>query len=81
MEFLFATLLTPIINAQTPAEDRYNKAQVLTRVKVECCIGILKNRFRCLLIPLQVMGPLRSSNVISASDSLAQYRCEKQRHV
>ena len=59
-------LLTPIINAQTPAEDRYNKAQVLTRVKVECCLGILKNRFRCLLIPLRVMGPLRSSNVISA---------------
>ena len=59
-------LLTLIINAQNPAEDRYNKAQVLTRVQVECCIGILKNRFHCLLIPLQVMGPLRSSNVITA---------------
>ena len=59
-------LLTPIINAQNPAEDGYNKAQVLTRPRVECCIGILKIRFRCLLIPLQLMGPLRSSNVITA---------------
>ena len=59
-------LLTPILDPQTEAEERYNKAQILTRVRVECCFGILKNRFRSLLIPLRVYGPLRSSKVITA---------------
>ena len=59
-------LLTPFLNPESEAEERYNKAQILTRVCVECCIGILKNRFRSLIIPLRVFGPLRSSKVITA---------------
>ena len=59
-------LLIPFLDPATPAEEKYNKAQILTRVRVECCFGILKNRFRCLLQPLRVMGPVRSSNVVTA---------------
>ena len=59
-------LMTPFLNPETEGQERYNKAQILTRVRVECCIGILKNRFRSLIIPLCVMGPLRSSKVITA---------------
>ena len=59
-------LLTPFLDPETDAQERYNKAQILTRVRVECCIGILKNRFRSLIIPLRVYGPLRSSQVITA---------------
>ena len=58
-------LLTPFLAPETPAEEKYNKAQILTRVKIECCFGILKNRFRCLAVPLRVMGPKRSCNVIT----------------
>ena len=59
-------LLTPFLAPETEAEEKYNKAQILTHVKVECCFGILKNRFRSLLIPLRVMGPEKSSKVITA---------------
>ena len=59
-------LLTPFLDPMTPAEERYNKAQILTRVRVECCLGILKNRFRCLIIPLRVMEHDTASNIITA---------------
>ena len=59
-------LLTPFLDPSNPAEEKYNKAQILTRVKVECCFGILKNRFRSLLIPLRVMGSQKSAKVITA---------------
>ena len=56
----------PFLNPETPAEECYNKAQILTHICVDCCFGILKNRFRSLLISLWVFGPLRSSKVITA---------------
>lgn len=42
-------LVTPVANPQTLAETRYNKAHCRTRNLVECAIGVLKQRFRCLL--------------------------------
>ena len=59
-------LLTPYIAPKTLAEEKYNKALTITRTQVEHMYGILKNRFRCLLIPLRLMGPERSCCVITA---------------
>lgn len=42
-------LLTPILNADTEAEQRYNSAHKSARNVVERCNGVLKNRFRCLI--------------------------------
>lgn len=42
-------LMTPVMNPRTDAEKHYNKMHAKTRSKVERCIGVLKNRFRCLL--------------------------------
>lgn len=42
-------LVTPILLPQSPQEIRYNRAHRQTRRLIECAIGVLKNRFRCLL--------------------------------
>ncbi|KAL5238488.1 hypothetical protein ACI65C_005898 [Semiaphis heraclei] len=42
-------LLTPISNPTTDAEKYYNQKQMSTRSIIECCNGVLKMRFRCLL--------------------------------
>ena len=57
-------LLTPFLEPSTPAEERYNKAVCKTRCGVECTIGILRNRFQCLMKPLRVVGPASSANVM-----------------
>ena len=59
-------LLTPYINPETPAEEKYNKALTITRTRVEHTYGILKNCFHSLLIPLRLMGPVRSCHIITA---------------
>ncbi|CAN7987246.1 unnamed protein product, partial [Ixodes hexagonus] len=41
-------LLTPIPGNPTGAEEEFNKKHRSTRSVVERCIGMLKNRFRCL---------------------------------
>ncbi|CAH1993083.1 unnamed protein product [Acanthoscelides obtectus] len=44
-------LLTPIINAEPgTAEEHYTNMHCLTRNTVERCIGVLKARWRCLLV-------------------------------
>ena len=40
--------MTPFSNVNTDRERRYNIAHKKTRHLVECCIGILKSRFRCI---------------------------------
>lgn len=44
-----AYMLTPVLNPQTEAEERYNRAHVSTRNVVERLFGQWKQRFRCLL--------------------------------
>lgn len=41
-------LMTPIENPANPAEQRYNRSHMRTRVVVEQTFGTLKTRFRCL---------------------------------
>lgn len=41
-------LMTPILNPTTDAEEIYNIRHRKARHLVERCIGILKNRFRCI---------------------------------
>ncbi|KAK1171354.1 putative nuclease HARBI1, partial [Acipenser oxyrinchus oxyrinchus] len=41
-------VMTPLSNAETKAQVRYNHAHVATRCVIERTFGILKCRFRCL---------------------------------
>lgn len=41
-------LMTPLLNAQTDAENQYNIAHKRTRSVIERCFGLTKERFRCL---------------------------------
>jgi len=41
-------LLTPFLNPATPAEERYNRCQILTLNPVERTFGVWKRRFPCL---------------------------------
>ncbi|XP_041423619.1 putative nuclease HARBI1 [Xenopus laevis] len=41
-------LITPLLNAETRAEQRFNKSHKTTRCIIERTFGILKSRFRCL---------------------------------
>lgn len=40
-------MLTPMLNPNTPQEERYNSAHIRTRNCVERLFGQLKNKFRC----------------------------------
>ena len=40
--------MTPIANPASPAEERYNRSHIRTRVVVEQTFGTLKSRFRCI---------------------------------
>ena len=59
-------MLTPITLPETAAEEKYNKSLTITRARVEHTFGVLKNRFHSLLIPLRVMGAIKSCRVITA---------------
>lgn len=41
--------MTPIRNCITQSETNYNKSHIVARNSVERCIGVLKNRLRCIL--------------------------------
>lgn len=41
-------LITPLLDPQTRSEIRFNSSHKSTRCKVENCIGLMKNVFRCL---------------------------------
>ena len=50
-------LLTPLPHVTTAKQRRYNFAQSSTRTTVERCIGIIKQRWRCLRQGLRVQPP------------------------
>lgn len=58
-------LMTPVSNPRTNVEKHYNLIHSKTRNKVERCIGVLKNRFRCLLHEQKLRySHLKSANII-----------------
>lgn len=59
-------LLTPVLNPNTPAQFRYNRAHRSTRNTVERLFGVLKKRFPCLNQKLR-FTPQRSCQVILAA--------------
>ncbi|XP_046801077.1 putative nuclease HARBI1 isoform X2 [Lucilia cuprina] len=46
---LLPYLMTPLRNCTNHREELYNKSHIQARNTVERCIGVLKNRFRCIL--------------------------------
>lgn len=47
-------LMTPVSNPQTEKVKRYNYIHSKTRVRIEQCYGVLKQRFRALRIPMRM---------------------------
>ena len=47
-------LMTPYSTPQTPAQERFNKALCKTRVLVEQTYGVIKRRFNCLHVGMNV---------------------------
>lgn len=67
--FVAEYLIPPLDNPRTVQEKRFNNAHKKTRRLVECCIGLLKQRFRCLLGKLDFQ-PERAASVISCCATL-----------
>ncbi|XP_046563455.1 putative nuclease HARBI1 [Haliotis rubra] len=68
-------LLTPILEAHTRPEERYNSCHCRTRNVVERAFGVLKSRFRCLhkstgCLPFT---PAKSSKIIMACFKLHNF--------
>ncbi|KAJ8039051.1 Protein ALP1-like [Holothuria leucospilota] len=62
-------ILTPYLNPQNPAQQRYNNAQTRTHSTVECTIEIWKRRFRCLYDEIRLQ-PVKACRVIAATTIL-----------
>lgn len=62
-------LVTPVADPVTRAERHYNRAHRRTRNLVECAIGILKQRFRCLLGEMQ-LRPLFAAQIVTCCAAL-----------
>ena len=56
-------LIPPLPHPCTDAENRFNTAHKKTRRLIECAIGLLKQRFRCLLFPIE-MSPTRVAEIV-----------------
>lgn len=73
-------LMTPFRNPSDAAERRYNKKQASARNVVERCIGVVKNRFRCIIGSRGLhYEPERATQIINACCALhnmcIKYKC------
>nr|CAD7264842.1 unnamed protein product [Timema shepardi] len=59
-------LLTPLLNARTEADQRYNSAHIATRNPVERLFGLWKRHFRCLTAKLETK-PHNTVDIIIAT--------------
>lgn len=72
-------LMTPIANPRNNAETHYNKMHTSTRNKVERCIGVLKNRFRCLIHEQKLRYThTKAGNIISSCAVLHNFLNSRQ---
>jgi len=68
-------LMTPFAHPATNEQERFNRSHKRTRVLVEQCFGVLKNRFRCLHISggeLQYK-PVKCAKIVIACFLLHNY--------
>lgn len=63
-------LISPIDFPQTQQERRFNQAHRETRVVIECAIGLLKQRFRCLGKKMHFPDPAFAAEVIRCCTAL-----------
>ena len=68
-------LLTPIGNAQTPAERLYNEALIRTRNTVERCFGVWKRRFPVLSLGIR-LHVSKVEGVVIAAGVLHNIACD-----
>ena len=59
-------MMTPMAHPDSPAERRYQKAQVRTRNPIERTFGMLKKKFPCLSVGPRT-NPTRCGNTIVAA--------------
>lgn len=59
-------LLTPLLEVNNNAEERYNNAHIRTRNSVERLFGVWKRRFPCLSLGMNV-DPVKACNTIIAT--------------
>ncbi|KAL0879156.1 hypothetical protein ABMA27_002950, partial [Loxostege sticticalis] len=65
------TMMTPILNPASSAESHYNEVHIATRNVVERCIGVLKARFRCLLVDRKLhYSPATAAKIVNACSVL-----------
>lgn len=77
---LLPWLMTPVANAATRQENRYNAAHKKGRSTVERCNGLFKARFRCLTKPM-MFSPQKCSRIILACGVLHNVAIERQIHM
>lgn len=71
-------LFTPVRNATTPQEERYNAHQK-ARHPIERCIGVLKSRFRCVCKQRVLMySPAKAGKIIIACAVLHNIMIQEQ---
>lgn len=63
-------LITPIDVPQTQQQANFNRAHRRTRRIVECALGLLKQRFRCLLDTMELKKPEFSAEVVRCCTAL-----------
>ena len=60
-------ILTPILNPQNNAEERYNTAHIRTRNCIERCFGVLKRRFPVLALGFRTKQQTTLAAVVAAA--------------
>ncbi|CAG5007581.1 unnamed protein product [Parnassius apollo] len=60
-------LLTPLLNATSVAENRYNEAHIKTRNTIERCFGVWKRRFPILSLKIRVATQTTQAIIIATS--------------
>uniref|UniRef100_A0A914HTV5 DDE Tnp4 domain-containing protein n=1 Tax=Globodera rostochiensis TaxID=31243 RepID=A0A914HTV5_GLORO len=64
-------LFTPIRFPRTRHEEQYNAAHAATRVTIEQCFGIFKNRWRCLMYKSRLQPVAKVATVCSMLHNIA----------
>ena len=70
-------ILIPVLQPTLPAQRRYNRSHMATRITVERCFGVLKRRFLCLQQKLRYSSDF-CCNIVLACTILHNFIIEKE---